>query len=632
MSRNNWLWLLGILLLATALRFYRVADMPLRADEATNLFIAADSPEAIIHTFASDDPHMPLYYLLLHYWMQWAGRSELAARFLTILAGIVTVAMTCLLARTIFPRRSDIFLVATFLAAINPYLIWDAQDAYMYSLLTAFAIASWILFLRVMKPNAARSTWAGYIVVSALALYLHYLAALILLAQGIAWLFLIARREVQRRTIVQWIGAQFAIVILFLPWFILALPLVASFKSDFLGASSLTEMLGRSLAAFSVGRVDSRLMPLMIDPTVGYPLSIVFLAIFLLGLLQGKADGQARIVLAISIIAPLTALLLFSTFRFPLFDERYVLYLIPLFILLVARGFSVARDGQGSRWMTVGAMCIVVIASGYSLNNYFHVPAFAKSPDWHGFMQQLFIDAKPGDLLLQNYPDPALPYYLQNRMPRVLLPRSSSATAAEVDADLNRLTNKYTRIWFQPAPHAEWDTEGLVATWLERHARLMNTYAFRGVQLDSYLPIAEALHQAEPIDAIFSNHIRLLAYDTDATTAHSGHSLPLTLYWQVLEPVERDTTVFVHLYDASGNLQSQQDNQPVHGTYPFSQWRVGETVVDSYILQIPPDARGGMYSLAVGMYDSQSQVRLLITSQTTLPSDRLMLKSLEVTP
>ncbi|MBI5031815.1 MAG: glycosyltransferase family 39 protein [Chloroflexi bacterium] len=629
MSQKNWLWLLAILLLATALRFYLVAQMPLRADEASNIFLATQEPDAIMRPFIAEDPHLPLFFWLLHYWMLVAGSSELAARFLPISAGIVVVALTYVLGRQLFPAQKNIPIIATLLAAVNPYLIWDAQDAYMYSFLAAITLFSFISFMRVMQPRASRRHWASYIVANALGLFVHYLAGLVLIAQGILWLAWIITRRITTRRAGEWIIAQVITVGLYFPWLIFVFPLLANFKLNFFPPATFFEMLARSLIAFSVGRVDGRLMPPMIDPPMGGILAIGFLLIFVLGLFGSSTfdDKYARFMLVVYLSIPLVVIFLFSIWRFPIFDERYVLFLIPPFLLVVARGVTLLRVMSATKWMASGAMVFMLAASGFSLNNYFHVPAYAKSPDWHSFMRRVAADARAGDVMIQNYPDPALPYYLNNRMQRVLLPRTNSSTASEVDADLARLTTKFTRVWFQPSPFAEWDTDGLVANWLHRHARAMNAYSFRGVQLELYLSMADALRQATPSDATFFNQMQLLAFDSDAALVRSG-VFRLNLYWKLLEHSDRDATVFVHLYDASGKLWSQQDNQPVGGTYPHSQWQLGEGVVDSYALQIPADAPSGKYFLIVGMYDSQTQVRLQVNGS----ENQLLLRSFEVAP
>jgi len=620
MSRTRWLGLMAIFLVAAALRFYRVDAMPLRADEASSLYLSLEDPQAIIHVFATSDPHMPLYFLIVHYWTSFAGISELAARFPAIFVGVLSIAFAHALGRLTLPRRRNVAWLAAALVAVNPFLIWDAQDIYMYSFLTATTVLSFILFVRVFQPQAHGGHWIAYVVASAVGLYFHYFFAFILLAQSAAWLYWIAVRRLARRDILNWIAAQIAIAALFMPWLLVAFPLLTTFRSDFISPAGLGEMLQRALLTFTVGRTDTRMAPAWVEPSVGPILAFGFLLIFLYGLLvsptsipasRDASEREGRIVLAIFLGVPLSAFFVYSLVRFPLFDERYILYISPAFALILARGLANLWESPSGRWAATAAIVFILLADGHSLYNYFYVPEFARSPDWHGFMDRLLAEARSGDVLIQNYPDPALPYYLKNRVPRVLLPRTGSATLAEVSADLDRLTGKYERVWFQPAPFAEWDTGGLVATWLSRHALERDAYGFRGVRLELYETATAARRESVPIEATFAGHIRLIAFMVEApdNLGHGNSTLRLTLFWNALDRNQRDATVFVHLYGPDGRLRAQQDNQPVRGKYPTSAWQPGETIIDSYELQVPANLPAGPCTLAVGMYDAQTLER-----------------------
>ena len=620
MKRTSWVWLIIILLIATALRLYRIADIPLRADEATNLYIAANAPDKIIRTFMTDDPHMPLYYLVLHYWMSLAGQSEISARYPTVIVAVIAVVLTFTLGKQLFPGSPSIPIIGAFFAAINPSLVWDSQEIYMYSLLTTCAMASFVLFLRAIKPNASRVEWIAYILVNILGLFTHYLAVLFIAAQGALWMWWSIQRILSRSTMIKWVLVQLVTAIVFVPWLVLSSS-ATSFQLNLFRNASLPELLWRSIVSFSVGRMDSTLMPPMIDPTIGSILTIGFLALSILGLVSHN-DTTARVVLATSIIVPIFLLIVYGIVRFPLLDERYELYLIPVFLLLVARGLKQLASITGTQWSSTLAIVFVVASSGHSLNNYFHIPQFAKSPDWHGFMQQLTASAQPGDVLIQNYPDPALPYYLTNRMPRILLPRTGSATADQVNNDLNQITTKYTRLWLQPAAFAEWDTSGLVETWLTRHAKQTNQFDFRGLSLKQFIPAQIALMQAQSINATLARQIQLLAFDKTGSL-EPGNSVTVTLYWKTPAHIERAATVFVHIYDEQGQLIAQHDATPVNGTFPTNEWEVNAIIVDQHQLFIPGGTHPKIW--AVGMYDSQTQVRLdAADAQGQSISDRLV--------
>lgn len=119
--------------------------------------------------------------------------------------------------------------------------------------------------------------------------------------------------------------------------------------------------------------------------------------------------------------------------------------------------------------------------------------------------------------------------------------------------------------------------------------------------------------------ADFGGLVQLLGYDTAPTALETsfepGESLHLTLYWQVLAPLEENYTVFVHLLDEEGRIWGQQDSQPLAGFYPTSFWDEGEIVRDEYQLRIDPQAPGGEYEIVVGIYLLATGERLSIQSE-----------------
>lgn len=124
----------------------------------------------------------------------------------------------------------------------------------------------------------------------------------------------------------------------------------------------------------------------------------------------------------------------------------------------------------------------------------------------------------------------------------------------------------------------------------------------------------------------FGQKMRLLGYDF----LREGKELRITLHWQALREMTRDYTVFVHLFEPeTERIAAQRDAMPLEGGYPTFRWQEGEVVSDPLSLSlagIPP----GSYRLAIGVYDSQTMVRLSPTSAKvlTFSNNRLILDEL----
>lgn len=115
---------------------------------------------------------------------------------------------------------------------------------------------------------------------------------------------------------------------------------------------------------------------------------------------------------------------------------------------------------------------------------------------------------------------------------------------------------------------------------------------------------------SHPLEMRFGQGIRLLGYALDQTIAEPGGSLHLTLYWQCLGPLDTSYTVFVHLLDEEGSIRAQCDDVPRQGALPTTSWVEGEVIVDEYQIPIASDAPSAAYTLAVGMYDADTGLRL----------------------
>lgn len=68
----------------------------------------------------------------------------------------------------------------------------------------------------------------------------------------------------------------------------------------------------------------------------------------------------------------------------------------------------------------------------------------------------------------------------------------------------------------------------------------------------------------------------------EAARAATNGELPLTLFWRTGTPISEDLALYIHVYDAAGNLLGQWDALPGNGLAPTRFWQPGEILVDSY--------------------------------------------------
>lgn len=154
-------------------------------------------------------------------------------------------------------------------------------------------------------------------------------------------------------------------------------------------------------------------------------------------------------------------------------------------------------------------------------------------------------------------------------------------------------------------------------------------------QPGSYHPPAAFELISEPSD--FGGRIRLVGYAVEPAAADTslirpGESVDIVLEWEVLRPMARDWSVFVHLVDPV--LESpiaQRDMYHGQGLRPTSLLAPGEKVTNFYHLTVPETAVApAQLELMVGLYEFHSGERLKL--ENGLDAEKLTSLQLTAVP
>src|SRR5215204_2761750 len=173
--------LLAILLVALLLRVFQLDAESLWLDEATSVYIGNHGFVQILKiSFAEINP--PLYYLLLHYWMQLFGGSEFSVRLPSVFFGVFSVAMLYKVGTLLFNKRTG--LMSAFIMAISAYQIYYSQEARAYTMSVLLALISFYYFLKLFE---GKDYWilAGYVLSSTALMYAHYYGLFLVFAQAL---------------------------------------------------------------------------------------------------------------------------------------------------------------------------------------------------------------------------------------------------------------------------------------------------------------------------------------------------------------------------------------------------------------------------------------------------------------
>lgn len=638
--RRETVLLLGIILLAFAIRVYRLGFFPLHGDEAfAVIFTQHRLPDMIYYLkISGPDPHPPLYFLTLHFWQALAGSSEVAVRYPSLTLGILMIPLIYELGKRIFTVQGG--LLAAFLAALNPFFVWYSQETRMYMMLATLSLLSVLLCLRALREDRV-ALWIGYVLATVLAISSHYFGLLILAVENGIFFLVKENWPLWRK----WFLGQIAIVLIYTPWALSVASFLLAHSKDWIRPVGLLAMLRQVLVVYSLG--------VTVPGVLGLVLSLPFVLLFLLGLLTSWwEEWRSGLVLSLYLGLPLLGVFFISLQR-PIFHERYLILIVPAYLVTLAKGISAVRSfpivtsfvkarlsSLTLRLPMAVSLALLVVSSLYSLFNYFYVPQYVKSPPWPALAHLIEETGQEGDVIIYNYPDPSPVYYNDGRLPILLLPTDFPLDVKGTTDSLNQLLADNRRIWLVPHKADNWDADGFVETWLDRHADKVRQEAIDSLRLNLYLTPQTFLGLMQSVEADFGHQVRLLGYrlggDEMAVDAYSlkmepGQVLPLTLYWQATASMEVDYTVFTHLLQEGNGLWGQKDNQPVGGSYPTSQWTVGEMVVDKYDILVSSEAPKGKYLLEVGLYDLVTGERLPVLDQEgQVMDDRVILVELEI--
>jgi mannosyltransferase len=206
------LLLVALVVLALGLR-WRTMWASYWGDEAIAIGIASH-PIASLPHYLANDGSPPLFYLMLHYWMELFGRSTPATHALSMIGGLLAIPAAWWSGERLFGRRAARGAAA--LVATCAYLDYYSTETRMYSWLVLAAILAITCFVLAFRGAGPRYWVAATVFMSAV-LYLQYYGLYLLAATviiGSAAALTRGSRELLRATLLYGLACAAA----FAPW------------------------------------------------------------------------------------------------------------------------------------------------------------------------------------------------------------------------------------------------------------------------------------------------------------------------------------------------------------------------------------------------------------------------------
>lgn len=344
-------------LVGVVLRF--VARSPLWLDEALSVNIAR-LPYGEIGQALRQDGHPPLFYWLLHGWMEVFGTGTVAVRAFSGMWSLALFPLVWIAARRLGGQRVAWF--ATVLLALSPYAIRYGTETRMYAMVSVLALAGWLLVDDARRqPTLGRL--AGIAAVSSALLWTHYWSLWLLGAAGmllLSSLWLARRRHEDIGATVRILGAMAVGVVTFLPWLPTLLYQGSRTGTPWARPLRPTEIVTFTVADFGGG-------PLAEQIVLGWFLALLAITgLFGTGIdartvaidLRTRAEARplAALILLIVVIATVAGYASGATYA-----SRYAAVFFPFVILLGALGLERFR----SRPVALGILAVVMVFGGF---------------------------------------------------------------------------------------------------------------------------------------------------------------------------------------------------------------------------------------------------------------------------
>lgn len=420
-----------LLLAGWGLRVHALAAKSLWYDELRQVEVA-QAPLSQMNDLLIEHAARPLDYLVTHALLPYtgavdgaAGRAEFWLRFPAAVWSLLALAAFWPLARRWLDPPAAALAGALFAAA--PLAVQYSQELRPYSLYLLLSVLSFYcldcaLGLGRRPQRAPALHWAAFALLSAAGTLTHFFYAFLIFAQGVfvaGWFVASWLRALRSR---RGPGARFA-------WRgLLAFALGAaaglcgltigfspehasSYASEFLSALVAAPSSGGLVSDTGItvrlaDTLDANFFVRGVLPFFGGgegPALIMFSALVLIGLFVLARRQPARLALALLwlLLAP-GLVILYLQYRQQFFALRYILYALPIYLLLAAAGLAALSRALARGWGREAGLGLA--AAGLALLVFFQLQRVAfyyaqPKDDWRRVARFLTLNARPGDML-----------------------------------------------------------------------------------------------------------------------------------------------------------------------------------------------------------------------------------------
>lgn len=637
LSRSEWMWMTGLLVLAFMLRVPGLGYHELHVDEVSVLRSARLAIEGVEDVLAAHPKGPGEILVALTTYRAVGNMDEWVGRLPFALLSVASVVAVAALGQRMFALPVGVW--AGILLALNGFALGLSRIVQYQAAMLLFSVlivlASWS-FARTSRPG-----WLTLMaLLGAFGVILHYELALVapvlLLCfwWGVRRATGTERARIWRAAAISGVGGLLLMAACYVP---------VVLHPNFVRTQSY---LGNR-----VGDSVNFNLPFFVEMGTFYNSIYFFAGLVLLvgiGVLLGWRTKRAPTGVLIVWFVPYLVLYLFIM-QFP---GTHFYMLMPSWSILAAIPLAAATRQSSSQrvpWQRGAAYALIGVWLALSAG-YLYVMFFRQEPEY-----------------LVNYPETRIPLYWAPygeeipQQPRFGFPIREGWKTVGVLAEWGYLDDSYSsnersrhlRRWYVDrisrrelvddpdyvfvARHLQQRDPAFDDDWVEEnYIRVGEVRVREEPRIEIWarepLPVPWVVFDAEHFESAFdesipplegaalppatiqneplSTALTLASARLSSQTLSAGETLHIALEWLPTEPLPQSYKLFVHLTGQDGQPLAQWDGVPGLNTWPTDRWAVNELFEDHVLLPIPSDLPPGRYDVLAGLYDPMNGERV----------------------
>jgi mannosyltransferase len=381
-----------VFVVALVVRLIGLSVRPFWYDELQSMVYSHLPLGDMLQSVIIFDPHPPLYYFQLHFWLL-VSTSEEWARWNSVVWSLLAAAALYILCRKLF--TFEFAICSTLIFVVMPMGVFYAQEVRMYSMLMCLAVGSFYFAYHFLNIRQGPFESLGLFVFTGAFLYTHGSGFLLLISlvsySVLVWL---ADRKINRKIFYRFLFLLGSAALLYVLWLIKGF----FFSMEHLQRPGLKEMVD-TLSNLIIG-------------FLAYPTWLQWLAILLVvpGVLYAFFRGGGDKIRPIStafLLIPVLFCLLISFFLKPIWHYRSLIYTLPFLSMMITWIMFRFSAWVGRRKMPAWVVRYIILEStvlllfaGSLAQQYWYSYPW----DIHGTANQLRCITQPGDVVYVVHP------------------------------------------------------------------------------------------------------------------------------------------------------------------------------------------------------------------------------------